>query len=273
MARPQKKGLDYFPFDVDFFSDEKIEAISGEFGIKGEITVVKLLCAIYKNGYYIQWSELFKMKLLKSLPGVSSDLLDQIIKRLVLWGFFDKYLFDSAAILTSRGIQIRFFEATKRRLSTSNFPYNLINADNNEVNVNNNSVNARINTQSKGKEIKGNKTSTIVDVKNIATDELIDVEKGIDLIFSDTNWLNALSGNLNISVEKLHEHYLEFVCHRRESGRHEDTSYEIKSHFKNWLKIQLKNGSKPAKSGHQRPQNNLSAIVSNHTDGEGQLIY
>lgn len=49
MARPVKEGLDYFPLYVDIFEDEKIEAISGEFGIKGEIIVVKLLCAIYKK--------------------------------------------------------------------------------------------------------------------------------------------------------------------------------------------------------------------------------
>ena len=54
MARPNKTGLDYFPFDIDFFDDEKIMAISGEFGIKGEITTVKLLCAIYRNGYFIE---------------------------------------------------------------------------------------------------------------------------------------------------------------------------------------------------------------------------
>lgn len=53
MARPIKEGLDYFPLYVDIFEDEKIEAISGEFGIKGEIIVVKLLCAIYKKGYFI----------------------------------------------------------------------------------------------------------------------------------------------------------------------------------------------------------------------------
>ena len=34
MARPRKTGLDYFPFDVDFFEDEKIVAIAGEFGLK-----------------------------------------------------------------------------------------------------------------------------------------------------------------------------------------------------------------------------------------------
>ena len=108
MARPIKHGLDYFPFDVDFFSDEKLYAISGEFGIKGEITTIKLLCAVYRNGYYIEWTEMLKFKMLKELPGVSPDLLDQIIKRLVKWDFFDKDLFDSASILTSRGIQRRY---------------------------------------------------------------------------------------------------------------------------------------------------------------------
>lgn len=108
MARPTKHGLDYFPFDVDFFSDEKLYAISGEFGIKGEITTIKLLCAVYRNGYFIEWTEMLKFKLLKELPGVSADLLDQIIKRLVKWDFFDKDLFDSASILTSKGIQRRY---------------------------------------------------------------------------------------------------------------------------------------------------------------------
>ena len=87
MARPLKKGLDYFPFDIDFFEDEKIGAISGEFGIKGEIATIKLLCAVYRNGYFLQWNEMLKMKLLKNLPGVSAELIDQIVSRLVKWGF------------------------------------------------------------------------------------------------------------------------------------------------------------------------------------------
>lgn len=123
MARPEEKGLKYYPFDVDFFNDEKIEAISGEFGIKGEIVVVRLLCAIYRNGYFIEWSDLYKMKFLRNLPGISSGLLDAIILRLVKWGFFDKALFDSAKVLTSRGIQRRYFEAIRRRKQSGEYPY------------------------------------------------------------------------------------------------------------------------------------------------------
>ena len=89
MGRPRKTGLDYFPLDVDFFDDEKITAISGEFGIKGEITVIRLLCAIYRNGYYIKWGDLLKFKLAKSCPGLSAELIESIVNRLIRWGFFD----------------------------------------------------------------------------------------------------------------------------------------------------------------------------------------
>lgn len=163
MARPNKIGLDYFPLDVDIFEDEKVSAISGEFGIKGEITVIKLLCAIYRNGYFILWNDLLKFKLLRSLPGISSELIESIVNRLVIWEFFDKHLFDSVKVLTSRGIQKRYFEASKRRKIEGELPYLLINVCNNVVNVCNNpfsdSINASKNLtkESKGKKRKENK--------------------------------------------------------------------------------------------------------------------
>lgn len=153
MARPTKDGLDYFPLDVDVFEDEKIEAIAGEFGIKGEIAVIKLLCAIYKKGYFILWNDLTQATLLKRLPGVSKEMLNQIVNRLVIWGFFDKELFDSVEVLTSENIQATYFEATKRRKSPKPTKY--------VINVNNNTqderVNDDINPQSKEKESKVNK--------------------------------------------------------------------------------------------------------------------
>lgn len=163
MARPNKIGLDYFPLDVDIFEDEKVSAISGEFGIKGEITVIKLLCAIYRNGYFILWNDLLKFKLLRSLPGISTELIESIVNRLVIWEFFDKHLFDSVKVLTSRGIQKRYFEASKRRKIEGELPYLLINVCNNVVNVCNNpfsdSINAskKLTKESKVKERKENK--------------------------------------------------------------------------------------------------------------------
>lgn len=152
MARPLKAGLDYFPFDVDFFQDEKIIAVAGEFKLKGEITVIKLLCAVYRNGYYLEWNEVMVYKMLHELPGVSAELLQQIVSRLVKWGFFDKELFDADRVLTSRAIQRRYFDAVSRRKTKrENLPYLLVNVDTNIVNVYNNPVNADINTTNKSK--------------------------------------------------------------------------------------------------------------------------
>lgn len=153
MARPTKEGLDYFPLDVDVFEDEKIEAIAGEFGLKGEIAVIKLLCAIYKKGYFILWNDLTQATLLKRLPGVSKEMLNQIVNRLVKWGFFDKQLFDSVEVLTSENIQATYFEATKRRKSPKPTKY-VINAN---INTQDERVNDDINSQSKGNKSKLNK--------------------------------------------------------------------------------------------------------------------
>lgn len=209
MARPVKEGLDYFPLYVDIFEDEKIEAISGEFGIKGEIIVVKLLCAIYKKGYFILWSDLMIAQMLKRLPGISKDLLNNVVERLVLWEFFDKDLFHSAGILTSEKIQENFFEATKRRKSPKPTLYvldkflendNSIENDVNGVNVDINSqakgVNVDINTQSKVKESK---------VKESVSNNSISLLNSMLKIKVDSNFLTKINSNINVNklIEEL----------------------------------------------------------------------
>ena len=130
MARPPKEGLEYFPLYVDIFDNEIIDAISGEFGLLGEMTVIKLLCEIYKNGYFLEWNDLTRAKLARRLSGADLELLNKIIERLVAYGFFDKELFEAENVLTSETIQEIFFEATKRRKRDENMPF-LVNVNNN----------------------------------------------------------------------------------------------------------------------------------------------
>lgn len=166
MARPNKEGLDYFPLDIDIFEDEKIEAIAGEFGIKGELAVIKLLCAVYKKGYFIVWNDLTKATLLKRLPGVSKELLDQIVARLVAWEFFNEDLFNSAKVLTSENIQAVYFEAIKRRKSPKPTKY-VINAD---INPQGTGFNDDINPQSKVKESKLNQSNNSGNAREQSSD-------------------------------------------------------------------------------------------------------
>ena len=178
MARPKKTGLDYFPFDVDFFNDEKIEAISGEFGIKGEIVAIKLLAAIYRNGYFIEWSEMLQMKMLKTLPSISKELLTEIVQRLVRWNFFDEGLFNSDNVLTSRGIQRRYFEAMKRNSLSDSLPFLIVSAAETPINVTETTINAAKTPQSKEKESKVNNISFLEKKKQKSTSvDLEDEEK------------------------------------------------------------------------------------------------
>ena len=150
MARPSKITISNFPFDVDFFNSKIMVCIAGDFGVKGEIVTVQLLCAVYKEGYFMKWSMYQRALLVRNLPGVSSELLDQILARLLKWGFFDEDLFRSANVLTSVEIQRNYFNAIKRRtgINRNSFPFllldpehpNNVSAYKNGVSVDNNSV-------------------------------------------------------------------------------------------------------------------------------------
>jgi hypothetical protein len=111
-----KKGLDFFSFDVDFFQDDKIQFVSARFGIKGEIITIRLLCRIYRAGYYIDWNEDTALLFAKGVgDGVSYSCVNDVVNELLKRGFFDEEIFKTFGVLTSRGIQRRYCEATKRR--------------------------------------------------------------------------------------------------------------------------------------------------------------
>ncbi|MCT0193887.1 Lin1244/Lin1753 domain-containing protein [Lactiplantibacillus plantarum] len=154
MARPVKEGLDYFPLDVDFAVNDKTEAIMGEFGPKGVLFMIYLLSAVYQNGYYLQWNKLKQMQLANRIEGVSPELANQIVNRLIAYGTFSEELFNSAKVLTSQRIQETYEDATKRRKSQKPTKY-WINVD---INKDTSVVNVNINPQSKSNKSKSNKS-------------------------------------------------------------------------------------------------------------------
>ena len=114
MARPQKEGLSYFPFDVDFFSDKKIKILKARFGADGITIYLYLLCEIYRKGYYIQLDEDYYYIISDDL-NMGSDKVKQVLKFLLERSMFDNTLFQSDTILTSAGIQRRFQEGVQTR--------------------------------------------------------------------------------------------------------------------------------------------------------------
>ena len=108
--------LSYFPLDTQFFENEKIEMLMANFGFEASGVYIKLLCKIYTNGYYMRWNETICKVFTYSLHSrFNSKKVQQIIDFLVEFNFFNKKLFLEHQILTSKGIQERFFEIISRR--------------------------------------------------------------------------------------------------------------------------------------------------------------
>ena len=117
MARPVKQGIDYFPFDVDFFSDIKIRKIARACGSQATSILICLLCNIYKdNGYYILWDEDLPFVIADTV-GVSEGAVKEVIYKALQVDFFDQNIYNKYQVLTSYGIQKRFKSAVYKRES------------------------------------------------------------------------------------------------------------------------------------------------------------
>ncbi|MFS1013787.1 Lin1244/Lin1753 domain-containing protein [Enterococcus casseliflavus] len=158
MARPTKKGLDYFPLDVDFLSDLKVRRIIKACGKEAVHILVALLANIYRDeGYYVLWDDDLAF-LVADEVGTKEGTVEELVRKAVQVKFFDKDIFDKYSVLTSKGIQNRYILATKERKKVElEFKYlltNEVNRSNISINGRNNLVNQGNNQQSKVKESK-----------------------------------------------------------------------------------------------------------------------
>ena len=157
--RTCKTGLDYFPFDVDFFEDPKVEFIAAKYDIIGENVCIKLLCRVYRNGYFLPWGEDEALLFAKrSGNQITFEMVNGIVEEMLKRGFFSRKHFDTYGILTSNGIQKRYLRATERRKDISMIREFII-ADIKGFNVNILPIDSCVGTQSKVKESKESKES------------------------------------------------------------------------------------------------------------------
>lgn len=129
MARPKKKGLDYFPCDVIF--DDSVDLLEAECGLEGLAILIKLWQKIYQRSYYTEWDEdialLFSKKINSELNTVNT-IVNVCLRR----NIFDKFMYEQHSILTSSGIQKRYLEIcqkAKRSDYEINSEFNLVNSE------------------------------------------------------------------------------------------------------------------------------------------------
>ncbi len=113
MARPVKANLDFFPFDVTFFTDDKLDDVQNEYGPLGEAIYLRLLCFIYGDkGYYYEFESLDKVanRIIRSIGNRwvrNKEYVIKVISYLAECNLFSKELMRNN-ILTSVGIQRRY---------------------------------------------------------------------------------------------------------------------------------------------------------------------
>lgn len=114
MARPLKQGIDYFPLDVHL--DSKFKFIEAEFSLEGFAIIIKLLQKIYSEGYWYSWTD-DDILIFAHENRIETSNVEAVVKSALKREIFNQSLYKEYKILTSRGIQQRYREATRRRKS------------------------------------------------------------------------------------------------------------------------------------------------------------
>lgn len=118
MARPPKKGIDYSGWSVSIFdNDTKIDKLLDAQGWTG-FGIYFYLCqrAYGGEGYFYQWCyDDCASTSRKMGGGIGAGTVKETVDYCLQIGLFDKGLFDRWGVLTSRGIQRRYWEVVKGR--------------------------------------------------------------------------------------------------------------------------------------------------------------
>ncbi len=122
----QLMGVDYFPIETDMKDDDKVFALKYRFGLDADGVYdntaafaaygrfIELLASIYREGFALKMSNQKCLQLSQRL-GLTLPEFKDFTQACVDVGLFDDGLWARDGVLTSRGIQHRYFHAVKRR--------------------------------------------------------------------------------------------------------------------------------------------------------------
>ena len=174
MGRNAKKGLEYYPMDVDIVSDIKIRKLIKYHGGQALTVYTLLLCHIYKSGYFIHWDEDIPF-VLSEQTGFDEEYIEKVVGYCITVGLFSEQLYNHDKVLTSKAIQERYSFICKqanRKSQIKEFP--LISSDKNPISSeeilissDKNPISSEESTQSKVKESKGKESKYILPREDI----------------------------------------------------------------------------------------------------------
>ena len=274
MARPKKQGLDYFQKNVDFYQDIKIRKLIRHKGIQAVSVYDILLCQIYRVGYYISWDDDLPF-IISEISDLKEDNILDIINYALSIGLFDQTMYDEHQVLTSHGIQERFFDfcSVAQRKVSADLPYLLVDLSGKIVSSEKQSViteetivfpeettdtseetveNSAKSTQSKVKESKDNNSlrSSLSPLPPSTTSSARECEgeqeekedipmtakEGVELLKKDRDWLLQMQRKFGVKAGMLVRWLDSFSVDCDCRGKQEHESLaDVKQHFNDWM--------------------------------------
>lgn len=270
MARTIKKGLDYFPLDVDFFQDIRIRKLIKYQSGKAVAVYTLLLCNIYKNGYYVEWDKELPF-IISEQTGYQEAYIQEVIECCMNIGLLSKELFESAKVLTSKGIQERYRNICKAsRRSGVIKEFNLLPAEKQEAQApkpqppetnRNKPAPASPKKETKPKSSPKPKQVPETPVEAPAPPSPIpqqyssSIEEEVAEMKRSPQWKETVCIRFNLSPEKVDFYLGDFAlkCNKRHTSLQ-----DAKSHFCYWLQEQIQKqptqfNQKPTTSGNSNP--------------------
>ena len=120
MSRIKKRGLDYFPLDIDFMQNRLVRRIMKREGDGALATLVSAFSCIYGGeGYYVLTDALFYEDISANLYLQTAADVKRILTLAAEYGIFDATLFRECGVLTSAEIQKQYLFSTKRRKTSA----------------------------------------------------------------------------------------------------------------------------------------------------------
>ena len=242
-------------------------------GGKAAFVYVTLLCKIYESGYYMVWDDDMSF-MLSDITGFEEGMIRETVKSCLKFGLLDKDMYDQHHILTSRGIQNRYFEAVKRRVrGRDNLPYlypEILNdsefmqaettkqaeflSTETEFMSTETPISVTESTQKESKvKDKSSLRSDLPSSTSTATSrvrdgdenpkegESVDVQTVVEELKTDRDWLLSMQRRHGIEAQKVVGWLNAFVveCNCRGTRVHENKS-DVMRHFNDWLVKQVK---------------------------------
>lgn len=244
MARPAKKGLDYYPSDTNRRNDFKIMDLLNQYGPLGYTIYDFCLQYVYENGYFLDVPlQQVCLTLCRDIGAKwikNKNLVGQVIDYCADIGLFDKDLLRQN-VMTSVGIQRRYDSVTVRNkvdksefwlLGKENCEAALINAPKNGVSVTETKVIATETEVSATNmpQIKVNKIKEKEKKTDVFISLLLKDESDYQVTFSQLNNLKNIYTLIDVENELVKmSKYFELHPDSRK------TLDDIKSYIDRWL--------------------------------------